>query len=166
MDFSRQTNRRLYEEHVATIELMARIERVFGGRAGAFPPPAGDASWPVFARAVLGALDVEVARHFDFEERDLFPRLEDAGAGDLAALLREEHAAIRDVAGPLAQRLRASLAGALPPADWQAMKTLGLELAERLASHAQKEDGALLPALEDVLDEETDRELLFAYASQ
>lgn len=166
MDFSRQTNRRLYEEHAATIELMARVERVFGGRAGAFPPPPGDENWPVFARAVLGALDVEVARHFEFEERDLFPRLEEAGAGDLATLLREEHEAIRDVAKPLAERLRASLAGTLQPADWQAMKTLGLELAERLASHAQKEDGALLPALEDVLDEQTDRELLFGYAAQ
>jgi iron-sulfur cluster repair protein YtfE (RIC family) len=166
MDFSRQTNRRLYEEHAATIELMARVERVFGGRAGAYPPAAGDADWPVFARAVLGALDVEVAHHFEFEERDLFPRLEDAGAGDLVALFREEHESIRAVAQPLAQRLRASLAGPLPAADWQAMKTLGLELAERLSSHAQKEDGALLPSLEDVLDEETDRELLFSYAAR
>jgi iron-sulfur cluster repair protein YtfE (RIC family) len=166
MDFSRQTNRKLYEEHAATIDLMARIERMFGGRAGAFPPPAGDSNWPAFARTVLGALEVEVARHFEFEERDLFPRLEEAGAADLVALLLEEHEAIRGVARPLAERLRASLAGTSQPADWQAMKTLGLELADRLASHAQMEDGALLPALEDVLDEETDRELLFAYAAQ
>ena len=62
--------------------------------------------------------------------------------------------------------LRASLAGASQPADWQAMKTLGLELADRLAAHAQMEDGALLPALEDVLDEQTDQELLLAYAAQ
>lgn len=26
MDFSRQTNRKLYEEHAATIDLMARVE--------------------------------------------------------------------------------------------------------------------------------------------
>ena len=165
MEFRRQTNRRLYEEHVATIELLARVERVFTGRAGAYPPPAGDANWQAFARAVLGALEVEVARHFEFEERDLFPRLQEAGDGDLAALLVEEHETIRAVAKPLGERLRASLAGAPQPADWQAMKTLGLELAERLGSHAQKEDGALLPVLEDLLDEETDRELFSAYAA-
>jgi hemerythrin-like domain-containing protein len=164
MDFRCQTNRRLYDEHVATIELLARVERVLTGRADAYPPPAGDANWQAFARTVLGALEVEVARHFEFEERELFPRLQAAGNGDLVALLNEEHETIRAVAKPLADRLRASLAGAAQPADWQAMKTLGLELAERLASHAQKEDGALLSVLEDLLDEETDRELFAAYA--
>jgi iron-sulfur cluster repair protein YtfE (RIC family) len=165
MDFRRQTNRRLYEEHVATIELLARVERVFTGRAGAYPPAAGDANWLAFARAVLGALEVEVARHFEFEERELFPRLQAAGDGELAALLLEEHETIRAAATPLAERLRASLAGSAQAADWQAMKTLGLELAERLVSHAQKEDGALLPVLEDLLDEDTDRELFSAYAA-
>ena len=55
--------------------------------------------------------------------------------------------------------------GAAQGAEWQTMKLLALEFSERLASHAQKEDGALLPALENLLDEETDRELFGAYAS-
>jgi len=165
MEFVRQTNRRLYEEHAATLDLLARVERVFSGRAGAYPPRAGDSDWQFFARAVVGALQVEVAHHFEFEERELFARLEAAGEGDLVALLLEEHQTIRAVAGPFVERLQASLAGTAQAADWQAMKTLGLELAERLASHAQKEDGALLPVLEDLLDEETDRELFAGYAA-
>lgn len=165
MDFQRQTNRRLYEEHVATVELLGRVERVFTGRAGAYPPPDGDSNWPAFARGLLGAIEVEVARHFEFEERDLFPRLEQAGDGDLAALLNEEHATIRAVSRPLAELLRRALAGAMQLADWQTMKTLALEFSERLGSHAQKEDGALLPVLENLLDEETDRELFGAYAA-
>jgi hypothetical protein len=36
---------------------------------------------------------------------------------------------------------------------------LGLELAERLVSHVQKEEMSMLPALEDLLDEETDAAL-------
>jgi hypothetical protein len=165
MDFQRQTNRRLYEEHLATLQLLARVERVFTGRAGAYPPAAGDSAWPAFARALLSAIEVEVARHFEFEERDLFPRLEQAGDGDLAALLSEEHAAIRAAAQPLAALLRQALAEALPAQQWQAMKTLALEFSERLASHAQKEDGALLPLLDNLLDEDTDRELFSAYAA-
>jgi len=165
MDFQRQTSRRLYEEHAATLQLLARVERVFTGRAGVYPPAAGDSNWLAFARALLSAIEVEVARHFEFEERDLFPRLEEAGDGDLAALLNEEHATIREVAQPLVDLLRQSLADGLQPHQWQTLKTLALEFSERLGSHAQKEDGALLPLLENLLDEDTDRELFSAYAA-
>ena len=165
MDFLRQTNRRLYEEHVATLQLLARVERVFSGRAGAYPPAADDAAWPPFVRALLAAIDVEIARHFEFEERDLFPRLEEAGDGDLAALFGEEHATIRAVAEPLAGLLRRALADGLAPQQWQTLKVQALEFCERLGSHAQKEDGALLPVLENLLDEDTDRELFGAYAA-
>jgi iron-sulfur cluster repair protein YtfE (RIC family) len=165
MEFQRQTNRRLYEEHVATLQLLARVERVYTGRAGAYPPAAGDPAWPAFARALLTAIEVEVARHFEFEERDLFPLLEEAGDGDLAALLNEEHVTIRAVAQPLAGLLRQALASGLQAQQWQAMKTLALEFSERLGSHAQKEDGALLPLLDNLLDEDTDRELFGGYAA-
>jgi iron-sulfur cluster repair protein YtfE (RIC family) len=165
MDFQRQTSRRLYEEHVATLQLLARVERVFTGRAGVYPPMANDPEWPAFARAMLSAIDVEVARHFEFEERDLFPRLEEAGDGDLAALFNEEHTTIRTVAQPLTGLLRQALAEGLAPQQWQTLKTLALEFSERLGSHAQKEDGALLPVLDNLLDEETDRELFGAYAA-
>ena len=165
MEFQLQTSRRLYEEHAATLELLGRVERVFTGRSGAYPPPEGDSDFPAFARALLGAIDVEVARHFEFEERDLFPLLEQAGDGDLAGLLIEEHATIRAVAQPLGVLLRKALAGAVQPAEWQTMKILALEFSERLGSHAQKEDGALLPVLDNLLDEETDRGLFGACAS-
>jgi iron-sulfur cluster repair protein YtfE (RIC family) len=165
MDFQRQTNRRLYEEHAATLQLLGRVERVFTGRAGAYPPPAGDGAWPAFAQGLLGAIEIDVARHFDFEERDLFPRLEESGDGELAALLNEEHATIRAAAAPLADLLRQSRADRLQPQQWQTMKTLALEFSERLGSHAQKEDGALLPLLDNLLDEDTDRELFGAYAA-
>ncbi len=45
------------------------------------------------------------------------------------------------------------------------LKRGALELVERLVAHIQKETMALLPMLEDLLDEDSDRELAFAYAS-
>jgi iron-sulfur cluster repair protein YtfE (RIC family) len=165
MDFQRQTNKRLYEEHVATLRLLERVERVFSGRGGVYPPEAEDPVWPVFARTLLSAIDLEIAGHFDFEERDLFPLLVEAGDGDLAVLLGEEHVTIRAVAESIAVLLRQSLAGKLEPGQWQLLKTQALEFSERLGSHAQKEDGALLPVLEHLLDEDTDRELFGAYAA-
>lgn len=165
MDFRCQTNKRLHEEHAASLSLLARLERAVSGRSCAYPPAAQDREWQACAGAVLAAIDVEVARHFDFEERELFPRLEQSGDGDLAALLAEEHVTIRAVAQRLAELLRDALGGGLAPPQWQTLKTLALEFSERLAAHAQKEDGALLPVLEQLLDEETDRALFGAYAS-
>jgi hemerythrin-like domain-containing protein len=165
MNFERHTNRRLFEEHAATLTLLARTEAVFTGRAGGFPPRADDAGWRSFAVTLAGAIEGEVTRHFDFEEQDLFPLLERAGEADLVALLEEEHVTILAAARPLAILARRSLETALSAAEWQTMKTLALEFAERLGSHAQKEDGALLPLLEELLDAETDRDLFGAYVA-
>jgi hypothetical protein len=44
-------------------------------------------------------------------------------------------------------------------------RALALELAERLVSHVQKEEMSMLPALDDLLDEDADRELVLAYAA-
>lgn len=65
----------------------------------------------------------------------------------------------------LARLLRRALGEGLQPQQWQAMKTLALEFSERLGSHAQKEDGALLQLLDKLLDENADRELFGAYAA-
>src|SRR5690606_429484 len=107
----------------------------------------------------------DVNRHFDFEERELFTRLADAGEGDIAELLAEEHAAIRAVADELLPLARAAAAGSLGGGGWHTLQVGALEMVERQVSHSQKETMALLPMLEDLLDDDTDRELAFAYAA-
>ncbi|HEY4636821.1 MAG TPA: hemerythrin domain-containing protein, partial [Burkholderiales bacterium] len=103
----------------------------------------------------------EVTRHFAFEETDLFPLLAASGEGDIAALLAEEHAAIRDAAQRFGELARPGGEG---EAHWPELRALALELAERLVSHVQKEEMSLLPSLEDLLDEETDQALAGSYA--
>lgn len=148
MEFQRAISRRLHEEHAATLALWGRVEQsLAAGRQDA-----------ALMREAAAALAGEIARHFEFEEEQLFPRLAAAGEGDIAGLLADEHAAIRAAA---AQFL--ALAPADPPPA--ALRPLAFELAERLVSHVQKEEMALLPALEDLLDEDADRELQLAYAS-
>lgn len=164
MSFESHVNRRLAEEHAATLELLTRVESRLTGSAGAWPPPPGDAAWPPLARTLLAAIEGEVARHFAFEEEKLFPLLTEAGDGDLAVLLLEEHGTIREVAAPVAALARRSLAAPLADAEWQTLRTHGLEFCERLASHAQKEDLSLLPVLEGLLDETADRTLFEHYA--
>jgi hypothetical protein len=83
----------------------------------------------------------------------------------MAALLAEEHAAIRSVAAEVLPLARAAVAGALDKAKWAQLKRGVLELVERQVAHIQKETMALLPMLDDLLDDETDRELAFAYSA-
>jgi hemerythrin-like domain-containing protein len=156
MDYSRHISRRLHEEHEATLALWGRLEQTLAMR-GSRPPTDEDLR---LMRDCAAQIDDEVTRHFAFEEKDLFPLLAASGEGDIADLLREEHAAIRDAAqrfGALAQP------GGDAQAKWPELRTLALELVERLMSHVQKEEMSLLPSLEDLLDEETDQALAGSY---
>ena len=156
MDFNRHISRRLHEEHEATLALWGRLEQALAMR-GTRPPTEEDLR---LLRDCAAQLAEEVTRHFAFEEEQLFPRLDAAGEGDIAGLLAEEHATIREAA-----RRFSGLAqpGADPQAHWTGLRALALELAERLVSHVQKEEMSLLPSLEDLLDDETDRELAGSY---
>jgi len=146
LEFTRRTNRRLHEEHVAVIALCGRLESSLAARKVD----------PALMRSAAATLTGEVEHHFTFEDVDLFPRLTAAGYGDLVALLEEEHVAIRAAARRFIELVKAGVFD-------QETQMLGLEVAERLASHAQKEDLSMLPALEEVLDEEEDGRLADAY---
>jgi hemerythrin-like domain-containing protein len=148
MELNRQISRRLHEEHEATLALWSRLEASLAARRN-------DAS---LLRSAAAALADELDRHFAFEEQELFARLAAAGEADIGELLAEEHATIR----ALGREFIALVKG--DPADPR-LRPLGLELAERLVSHVQKEEMSLLPSLDDLLDEETDAELTSTYAA-
>ena len=163
MEFLRQTNQALDAEHRGTLDLMGRLERAFTR-----PDEAGTAGDPAFARlaaSLVRHLEIDVPHHFDFEEQDLFPILVDAGDGDLAALLAEEHVTILAVVADVLPLARTAATGTLDAAGHAALKRTTLELVGRLADHIEKETKALLPALDHVLDEDADRTLTFAHAA-
>lgn len=162
-DLTRHTSRRLYEEHVAVLALLERFGQALA-RLGA-PPAANDAVWRLLLPQLATALQHEVAGHFDLEERQLFPRLRAHGSGELADLLLEEHALIREVSRPLLELLGRARAGSLDDAGWQSLRALGLELVERLGAHAQMEQGSLVPAVDEMLDEAADMEIWNAYVN-
>jgi hemerythrin-like domain-containing protein len=157
MSPSRQVSRALDDEHRANLELLGRIEQALVRGT--------DVQLTALAGALVHHLERDVPRHFDFEEAQLFPRMADAGDGDVAALLTDEHDQIRAVIVELLPLARAAAAAPLGAAERPAFKRLALELIERQVVHIQKETMALLPWLDDLLDDEADRELAFAYAS-
>ena len=164
MELRKQITRRLHDEHEAVFSLAARVTRAFGGRAADSMPDLAAPAWSALLRDLHAALEFEIAGHFDLEERALFPLLVEAGDGDLVGILDEEHKAIRAIASPVIELLRKFRNASLNAADWRALRALGLDLCERLDAHAHKEEIAMLPALETVLDDERDGELIAAYA--
>jgi len=166
MQLQRHISRRLHEEHMNALGLLERFEQILTGRNGSWPPAPDDPAWRAFSAKLAEALANEVAGHFALEENALFGRLTEAGNGDLVDLLREEHATIRAVVGELlplcALTTRGTRGGTVEPGTWAAIRTHGLELTERLGAHINKEELSLVPAVEELLDEETDRELAMA----
>lgn len=156
MTFARQVSRALDADHRASLDLLGKVEAACTTTRGLTP---------ALLQELVRVLEDDVGRHFDFEEGSLFPRLAQAGDGDMAALLAEEHAAIRDVARELMPLARAAAAGPLAGTDAAAFRRTLIELVERQVAHIQKETMALLPMLDDLLDDDTDRELAFAYAT-
>lgn len=160
--FARATSRMLDDEHRENLALLGALERtVLDVPAGRCP----DEGFAALARTLARGIAGEVERHFRFEETQLFPRLDEGGEADLAALLAEEHAAIRATASELVPLLQAAAGGALDAGRFAKLKPLALELVERLGAHIHKETLALLPALETLLDDETDQMLAFDYAA-
>ncbi len=157
MSFQCQVSRALDDEHRANLDLLGRLEQAFAR------PGAANLADP--ARMLVRHVEAEIGRHFDFEEHELFPRMAEAGDGDMAALLIEEHQAIREVCAELLPLARAAAAGTLTGSGAAALQRGVMELVEREVAHIQKETMALLPLLDDLLDDDADRELAFAYAA-
>ena len=163
MNFQRQVSSALDAEHRTILELLGRVEQALSRTARS--TVGGSDEFARLAASFARQIEHDIGRHFDFEERMLFPLLEEAGEGDIAELLGDEHGAIREVAAELLPLARGAAAGTLDPIGWDALKRVAIELVERQVAHIQKETMALLPMLDDLLDDATDRELAFAYAA-
>jgi hemerythrin-like domain-containing protein len=161
MNLQRQVSRTLDQEHRTALELLGRVERAF---AGADTTALREPELCALAATMAVAIEHEIARHFGFEEREIFPRLEAAGEQDIVALLMEEHVTIRAVAGELLPLARQAAVGTLDADDWPVLRRSALEMVERLSSHIEKETSGLIPLVEDVLDDGIDRELAMDYA--
>jgi hemerythrin-like domain-containing protein len=156
---STQVSRILDEEHRSNLDLLGKIEQAMA-RTPRFDPALGG-----LLGQFVRAMEHDIDRHFRFEEESLFPRMADAGDGEMAGLMIEEHEAIREVTRELLPLARLAIQGTIDEAGWSTLRRTALELVERQVSHIQKETMALLPLLDDVLDDETDRELAFAYSA-
>jgi iron-sulfur cluster repair protein YtfE (RIC family) len=162
--YDHQVPRTLHDEHLATLGVLDKLEGLLARRKRSQPPAASEPASAEMIGSFLALVDQEVRAHFRFEEEQLFPLLAERGEADIGGLLSEEHAAILPVGERMATLARAARREGFSAAAWDEFHRLGVELIERLVSHVQKEEMALLPMLEDLLDAEADARLADGYA--
>ena len=155
--------RSLHEEHVAMLAVLERLENLLAANGPRNPADSTQASVAKLLADVAAALGDDVTHHYAFEEARLFPRFAELADPGIPEMLRQEHEIIR----PLAERLVAIIAQAktdgFTTATWAEFHGTGGEVAEREAFHIQKEEMGLLPALDQMLEEDEDGPLQMAY---
>jgi hemerythrin-like domain-containing protein len=151
--------RALHDEHQATRALLARLEALLGQHGPAAVPDAAAAPVATLLRDLARAVALEIGPHFAFEEIHLFSLLADAGAAEMVALLSAEHTAMTPYTQRLAELARQGQRAGFDAVSWAAFHAAGAALAGSLAAHVEKEEMGLLPALDALLDVETDGRL-------
>ena len=164
MQFSRRTAQLLHEDHQATLVMVEQLEDLIA-RAKRNLPDLNDPAIRKTLETAATAIEQEIGDHFAFEENELFTRLADMGDAEIGEHLAEEHHAMLPVGEQVAGLARAALDSGFSDQSWPQFKAQAGELIERMLAHIQKEEMALLPVLDELLDPETDFELSENYGS-
>lgn len=159
MDFERETTRLLHDEHMAALALLARLQALLGRHGPGEPPDPGESEVSLLLGDLIATLETETVGHFRFEEESVFPRLAEAGDGTLGDMLNEEHEVILPLIHRLTGLAREARGSTFTAESWQTFHRLGGEFAQRLGDHIDKEEMGLLPLVEEVIDDEQDRDL-------
>ncbi len=162
MHYTRSVPRLLHDEHIETISLLDRIDRVVLARKEA--PGANDDDVAVTIKRMTAMMTSNVPNHFAFEEDTLFPFLAERGDVDIGNFLQEEHNMMREVADEIIALAKGTAASGFDAKSWMEFRRLSGEWVERMMSHVQKEEMALLPILEDALDADSDSDLVARYS--
>lgn len=164
MNFTRRTAQILHEDHQQTIVVIEALDQLIA-QSRKKAPDTNDPSVRKTLDTATGAIEEEISQHFAFEEDELFTRLEEMGDVAIGEHLRGEHRALLPLGQAVGNMAREAIENGFNDESWAAFRNTSGELIERMFAHIQKEEMALLPALEDLLDEETDMEISTAYAA-
>ena len=112
MPLKYSSTRILHDDHMASVALLAEVERVILARQAT--PVQNDEAGRLIDR-LCKTLDGEISGHFDFEEASVFPMLAEYGMADLGDLLIEEHHVLRNVMNDIGASARAASDGGILP---------------------------------------------------
>ena len=166
MQFTNHVNQRLHEEHCATLALLQRLAQLIARHGPGAAPQISDGGVTQLLRDLCVGLETELNRHFDFEEEELFSYLAAEGNAGIGQHLTYEHGIIRPIGAALVKLIGEARTQGFDAARWAEFRKLGQELSGSLGPHAHKEDMALLPMLDDMMDAEKEAQLYEKYVEQ
>jgi iron-sulfur cluster repair protein YtfE (RIC family) len=158
--YSNRVSQKLHEEHMATLALLERLERFV---AKGEPPETVDSATRTFLVDLAVAFESEVWHHFDFEEQHLFAFLTAAGDAELARHLSDEHVQIKAAGERVIALARAGAQAPFSPTAWREFRPLSQQLIEQLTAHVHKEEGILVPLLQDSMASDAEERLYSEY---
>ena len=154
---------KLHEEHVATLDLLERLEALLRRCGPSSPPEADDETGQSLVAELITMLDDEITHHYAFEEAHLFPRFGEYFDLGIPMMLKSEHDAIRPLAAKAAELGKAGQEAGFTPESWAEFHGLAREIIEREVFHVQKEEMGFLPTLAQVMDPAMEEALAEAY---
>ena len=160
MMYSNRVCQKLHEEHMATLALLERLERFVANKE---PPGKLDIGARTLLSDLAAAFESEIRHHFAFEEKHLFDYFAQSGDTEMAQHLTTEHEQIRNVGVRIIAMARAAAVSGFLPSAWSEFRLLARHLAEQLTAHVHKEEGVLVPLLQDSMEGDTEEQLYTAY---
>lgn len=163
MNLNRAISRSLHEEHMATLDLLGRLERLLNEHPITTPPDAQQADTRMLLGTLKAAIRSEVTSHFAFEEDAIFPVLAEVGADDMNGILADEHKVLLPLGMNIADIAEAAGSDGFTAESWGKFTHASNDFIDNLRSHVDKEEMGMIPALEDNLTDEEDEALIKAY---
>ncbi len=160
MMYSNRICQKLHDEHMATLALLEKLERFVASNK---LPEATDSAARALLIDLAVAFENEIWRHFGFEEKHLFDYFAKTGDTEMGPLLTAEHLQIKNLGARIIAMARAAASSGFTPSAWNEFRPLACQLAEQLSTHAQKEEGVLIPLLQDSMESNTEEQLYTAY---
>ena len=156
-------DRMLHEEHVATLDIINKLEvRIGSGKWDRRLDPATPAD-KALLEELIGMMDTEVRLHLPFEEKELFPKLDEFGFEDITNMLFDEHEAIRSLISSIRPTAKDALSNGFKEDKWRIFYDLLAELASIIIFHVQKEEMGVISRLQMLLGPEGCQDMATAY---
>lgn len=165
MDFQFEISKRLSREHQDVTALLLRLEKFIQSHGPDRQPDWQGAEPRRIMSDLKGALRTEVPNHFAIEEQELFPLYAQDGGADMVELLLADHQVILDLVEkikPLVEKALSSPDG-LSQTEWETFRTRCNVFVTELCSHAEKEEFAFVPAVDELMDQATAKRIFDRY---
>ena len=153
----------LHEEHVAAMDIINKLEVRLGNGKWGRRLDCSVAADKGLMEELIAMMDGEVSLHLPFEEKELFPRLDELGFEDVTNMLFDEHEAIRSLIKTIRPLVAEALANGFKEDKWSIFYGQLADFASLVIFHIQKEEMGVISRLTMLLGTEECQKLASTY---